>query len=88
LAAQLRVVETAELGNRTSLDSARDQLGAVTEQYRQARQHATAIDVRRPSIAPSYSHGSGVARNFRQGLHQSLAVLSVHSRSAALRVGL
>ena len=27
---------------------------------------------------------SGVARNFRQGMRQSVAFLSVHSRSAAL----
>ena len=31
---------------------------------------------------------SGVARNFRQGVRQSVAFLSVHSRSAALCVGL
>ena len=31
---------------------------------------------------------SDVARNFRQGVRQSVAFLSVHSRSAALCVGL
>jgi len=39
------------------------------------------FDVR--SIFPTL-FGSGVARNFRQGVRQSVAFLSVHSRSAAL----
>ena len=39
------------------------------------------FDVR--SIFPTL-FGSGVAKNFRQGVRQSVAFLSVHSRSAAL----
>ena len=33
------------------------------------------------------SNSSGVARNFRQGVRQSVTLLSVHSRSAAYQVG-
>ena len=37
-----------------------------------------------PHVVIIRPHTSGVARNFRQGVRQSAAFLSVHSRSAAL----
>jgi len=47
LAAQMHVVEAEELNSRAALDSTRDQLITVTEQYSQARQHICLLEASR-----------------------------------------
>jgi len=44
LAAQMRVVETEELKSRMALESTRDQLSSVSEQYSEARQHIALLE--------------------------------------------
>jgi len=47
IAAQVRVAEAEKVNSQTALDSTRDQLASVTEQYSQARQHVSEIEVGR-----------------------------------------
>jgi len=40
----MRVVETEELKSRMALESTRDQLSSVSEQYSEARQHIALLE--------------------------------------------
>jgi len=89
LAAQMRVVETEELKSRMALESTRDQLSSVSEQYSEARQHIALLEAS-PSLLTVGESGCKVLWWVRLSLCVSVCLsvclsdkicLELHARS-------